>query len=354
MPSRTACLAAFAGAALNISPLAAAQPVGLIEPEPEADRPAAPIARPAAQPADQAPQAVGPEAIRPEDGPAIAPEIPTTVSFFSGLVYDGSSDTNGSAGELRTLRVPARLGYSTPINNKNILRLSARQTTSLYDFQPFSEFPGSGDPIDVGLSAGVGATLVHLFDRRLSGILGVNIGFDGEVDAEFEDSITAGGVAGLTYRVNQDLLIGASLLVQSRLEEDVIAFPVPVVDWQFSDYWNLKVGRVDQVVANLNGGIALTHTLTDDISVGGFAGVTFHQFRLADDNSSVPGGILEDAVVPVGSFISYQHSPNVVVFGTVQGLPYREVNIQTSGGNSIADVELQPTLSASLGVRIKL
>ena len=62
-----------------------------------------------------------------------------------------------------------RCGLAFFESNGTLLRLSARQTTSLYDFQPFSEFPGSGDPIDVGLSAGVGATLVHPSPERWRG-----------------------------------------------------------------------------------------------------------------------------------------------------------------------------------------
>lgn len=337
MLSRTACLVALAGLAFN----SLAQPVGRIDPEPGAAdaRSDAPIAK---------------ELARPEDGPAISPEIPTTSSFFTAVIYDGASDTNGSAGELRTLRIPARYRYSTPIDNKNIFAFGLSQVSSIYDFQPFSEFPGSGDPIDYGLAANISASIIHIIDRQWQVFAGVNVGFNGEIDAEFIESLTGGGQFGFQYAVNQNLDIGASLIVQSRLEEDLIAFPIPTVDWQFADYWNFKFGNVEQLPGSLNGGFAVTHDFTEAINVGGFAGVAFHQFRLADDNSSVSDGIFEDALIPVGTFITYQHSPNFSVVGSVQAIVWREVNLRTESGANVADVELQPTLSAAIGVRFRL
>lgn len=338
--ARSLVIAAAAGLAAS----AMAQNGPRIEPEPGAATPP-----PTALPPLDAPQTPGPEA-----GPRIAPEIPTTATLLTGVVYDGASDTNGSAGELRTVRFPVEFRYSTPINRQTILGISHNQTHSFYDFQPFSEFPGSGDPIDYGLAANFGLSLIHIYDRQWTFIAAANVGFAGEIDAEFEDSIVGGGFLGARYRVNENLSVGANLVVQTRFEEDLIVFPVPSIDWQFADYWNLKVGTLNQLPGTVTGGFALTHDLTDAIDVGGFAGVAFREFRLADDNSSAPQGILEDAAVPVGTFVSYNYSPNVTISGSVQALVYREINLRNRGGNNIADVELQPTLAATFGVRIRL
>lgn len=337
MLSRTACLVALAGLAFN----AISQPVGQIEPEPGAKAENRPVAGPTSM-------------LRPEDGPEISPEIPTTASFFTGITYLGASDTKGSAGEIRTVRIPARFRYSTPLDNKNIIGVDFSQVSSFYDFQPFSEFPGSGDPIDYGVAATIGVSIIHIVDRQLSFIAAINGGFAGEIDAEFEDSISIGGIAGIRYQYNQNLNIGANLIIQSRLEEDIIAFPVPTVDWDFSDYWNFKFGSLNQLPAELAGGIAVTHKLTEGIDVGGFSGVTFREFRLADDNSSAPAGILEDATVPLGAFLVYSYSPNVTIAGSMQAVVWREINLRNRSGGNIADVELQPTLAASLAVQFKL
>ncbi len=345
MPTTPFRLLALAGSAL----LAAAPTIGQ-----STDQPAN---GPTIEPERGAPRAEPPQMdpIRdPEAGPRIAPQIPTTSSFFTGILYDGAADTNGSAGELRTVRIPAGFQYSTPIDNQNILGVSLNQISSFYDFQPFSEFPGSGDPIDYGLAANIGLSLIHIYDRQWRFIAAANVGFAGEIDAEFEDSIVAGGFLGARYQVNENLRLGANLIIQTRFEEDLIVFPVPALDWQFSDYWNLRIGTLNQLPGTVTGGLALTHDFTSAINIGGFAGLAFREFRLADDNSSVPGGILEDAAVPVGTFITYKYSPNVTITGSVQAVVWREINTRDSGGTGIADVELQPTLAASLGVNFKL
>lgn len=344
MPTTPFRLLALAGSAALIAAPALAQQGGpRIEPEPGAERRApAPSGQPTLAP------------IRPEDGPDIKPQIPTTATLLTGVVYDGASDTNGSAGELRTVRLPVQFNYSAPIDRQNILGISLNQTSNFYDFQPFSEFPGSGDPLDYALAANVGVSLVHIVDRQLSLIAAANIGFAAEIDAEFEDSLVGGGFLGARYQVNQDLNIGANLVVQTRFEEDLIVFPIPTVDWRFADYWDLKVGTLNQLPGTVTGGFAVTHDLTETVDVGGFAGLAFREFRLADDNSSAPQGIFEDAAVPVGTFVSYEYSPNVNIVGSVQAVVWREVNLRNRAGNNIADVELQPTLAATLAVRIKL
>lgn len=331
---RTLVLAGFAGIAACPT---LAQDGPRIDPEPGAA-----AATPTRQP------------ISPEDGPTIAPEIPTTATLFTAVLYDGASDTNGSAGELRTVRIPTRFQYSAPIDRQNILGISLNQVSSFYDFQPFSEFPGSGDPIDYGLAANVGVSLIHIYDRQWSFIAAVNAGFAGEIDAEFGDSIVGGGILGFRYAHSETLSFGASLVIQTRFEEDLLAFPVPSIDWQFADYWKLNVGTLNQLPGAVTGGLAVTHDLTEAINVGGFAGVAFREFRLADDNSSAPNGILEDAAAPIGTFVTYNYSPNVTITGSVQAIVYREINLRGESGNNIADVELQPTLAASIGVQFKL
>ncbi|MEM9662601.1 MAG: DUF6268 family outer membrane beta-barrel protein [Planctomycetota bacterium] len=362
MPTTSFRLLALAGsAALAAAPLMA-QPADdngpRIEPEPGSEAPARP-----AQPANDQPETnpiagipglgAGPGA-GPEAGPRIAPQIPTTASLFAGVIYDGSSDANGSAAEISSVRFPVRFQYATPLNNQNILGVSLNQVSSFYDFQESAAFPGSGDPLDYALAANVGLSLIHLYDRQWRFIAAANIGFSGEIDADFQDSIVGGGILGARYQVNPDLSIGANLIVQTRIQNDTVIFPVPTVDWQISDYWNLQLGTLNQLPGTVTGGLAVTHDLTDTIDIGGFVGGAFGEYRLADDNSSVSSGILEDTAIPLGTFLTYDYSPNVSIRGSVHAVVWREITLRSTGGGSVGEVEYQPTLAASLGVQIKL
>jgi hypothetical protein len=56
----------------------------------------------------------------------------------------------------------------------------------------------------------------------------------------------------------------------------------------------------------------------------------------------------------VGAFLVYNYSPNVTISGSVQAVVWREINLRNRGGGNIADVEVQPTLAASLAAQFKL
>jgi hypothetical protein len=322
-------------AILGLARLAAGQPVAVIQPE-TGNAPATPAA--------------------PEQTPAIAPEIPTTFVFAGGIVFDGTPDAEGAAGDLRTLRLPASLSALVPLDSNNRLTVSLSETSSFYDFDNFTGFTNGPvtDPIDYGLEAEIGVGLIHIVDRNWSLHGGLSIGYAGEIDAELEDSLVYGARVGVRYTVSRDLAFGVTVGGRTRLEEDVFVIPVPTIDWQATDYWSVRIGLLEAGPGAPEAGIRTQYSLTDDLDLGGYVGVNFHQYRLADDNAVLPAGIVEDLSVPVGGYIRYRYSPRTTIVGNVQLNGYREIDLQSPSGNGIQDVELQPALGLGVGVEIVL
>lgn len=326
---------------LGIAGIAAAQPVAVIQPESNAE-------------STQRPSHASPAA--PEQTPDIAPEVPTTYVFSGGIVFDGTPDAEGAAGDLRTLRLPASLSALVPLNSSNRLTVSLSQTSSFYDFDNFTGFTNGPvtDPIDYGLEADLSVGLIHIIDRNWSLHGGLSIGYAGEIDAELEDSLVYGARVGVRYTVSRDLAVGVTVGGRTRLEEDVFVIPIPTLDWQATDYWSVRIGLLEAGPGAPEAGIRTQYSLTDDLDLGGYVGVNFHQYRLADDNAVLPAGIVEDLSVPVGGYIRYRSSPRTTIVGNVQLNGYREIDLQNPGGNGIQDVELQPALGLGIGVEIVL
>ncbi|MEM8758513.1 MAG: hypothetical protein AAGF47_12125, partial [Planctomycetota bacterium] len=166
----------------------------------------------------------------------------------------------------------------------------------------------------------------------------------------FQDGLQYGGFAAAQYRLSKDVSLGFGLAVRTRLEEDPFIIPTPSLDIQASDFVRIRVGAVDAGPGSPDVGMKIDYTVTDDLTIGGYAGVRFHQFRLAEDNNVVSAGIVEDLLVPIGASVEYKVNDNTRVVGSAIFTPHRELKLQDSDGDTIEDIELFPTLGVGVGL----
>jgi hypothetical protein len=214
------------------------------------------------------------------------------LSLAAAPAYQFKSNVTGG-GDLSIARFYMAARTGVPIAER--WRVSAGLTYEFEDYH-FSQLSGFAvsnpwNKVDrVGLSAGLGYRVSEQWNVFASPI----VQYAGERGAEFGESLMYGGVAGATYRVNPDLLIGAGAGVFYRFEETRF-FPSLLLSWKITD--RLRLGNSYRIGLAGPAGLELDYALTKDWTVGVGGGYRSHRFRL-DQKGPVPGGIGENDAWP--------------------------------------------------------
>lgn len=277
-----------------------------------------------------------------DTGIEIAPE--KQIRFFANASADSSTGGRSRGrfgGQLDSYSLDASVTAAIPVDESTDATLTLGQTSTAYLFDSFGSFGGGrNDPIDYGLRYGLSGTITHAIDREWMAFGGAAVNSTGEVGADFDETLTFGGYAGLMYHVHEDLSVGVALGGFSQLEDDFSFFPVPTLHWQIDDYWRLVVGGG---TTTGQPGAEITYHLNDAWEVGLSATYDRKQFRLEDDNDDVPGGVFEDVSVPIALLVTWQPEPNLKVSGSIGSMVYREVNLQSDTGDGQGEAAISPS-----------
>ena len=173
-------------------------------------------------------------------------------------------------GNVRRNRFSANIGAGYETRNYSAaddsLRLSATQFTVTMGYQ--------GDAVGV--------------------FVGPILSIAGEPGADVGESITGGGVAGVTWLVNDKLLVGAGVFMSSQLEGVPQILPMPIFDWRPIDQLRVtSFGRYGP-----GGSIEVVGTPHRVLELS--AGFTYRnqQFRL-DSEGVAADGVFQTTGVPV-------------------------------------------------------
>jgi hypothetical protein len=172
-----------------------------------------------------------------------------------------------------------------------------------------------------------------------------------ESGADADDGIQAGGVFAASYKVSDTLTIGGGFGVISQIEDDALAFPVLVIDWQINDQWSLESRR--ESGAGPFSGTELIWDCAEDWELG--LGFNFRQeqrFRL-DDDPVAPDGVGRTRFWPVWVRAGWKPTPNVSVDGFVGVLLGGELLLEDDDGKRIADDDVDPMPAIGLTGRIR-
>jgi hypothetical protein len=175
------------------------------------------------------------------------------------------------------------------LTDQTTLDASVSLARHTYDF---SGLPDNRDLWDDVHAVSLRAFLRHDLARRRT-LFGGPI-----VSAEFEedldgDSVTLGGIVGLTQFNSPKLVWGIGVAVMGQIEDDPMVFPAPFLRWAFADAWMLNVGA-----AGAGPGVKVERRWS--ASWGSAIRVAYQstRFRL-DDEGRAPGGVGEDSAFPV-------------------------------------------------------
>lgn len=281
------------------------------------------------------------EPVEPADDAALSK---TSFSLSFGGVWIGKSDLDASPGEVGIARVGTRLGVSHELSEKVALTFGAELEHSVYDFDGATGLvAGSSDPFDDATIATL--SLGARFRAGQSNTWSVT-GFvrsAGESGADFNDTLTGGGIVGFAHEFSDDLTLGVGVVASSELEGDVYIVPFPIIRWRFAEGWTLSNGG--------GAGLELACEINDKWTLGAEAGWDRREFRL-DDTGALPSGVVEERHVPVGLFARFVPNANITLDARVGANAWSQLDIDNSAGVRVAEDDIDPAIYAGLDLTV--
>jgi hypothetical protein len=264
-----------------------------------------------------------------------------------GYVHQFDSDLD-AGGNFEVDRFFLQTGVSYSVGPRRRVSFSVGGGSDRYDFS--GGLGLAGEPWARIDQLRLSVPVTWAFDDQWTLFAVPTLRYFGESGANSGDSATGGGLAGVSYRVNDSLTIGPGVGVLSRLEDSVNVFPILIVDWKITDRLSLETGR--GLGATQGPGLALSYRLSEtwNFSLGGrYESI---RFRL-DDNGPAPDGVGEDRSIPVYVSATYSRGRDLR-FSAIAGMELNgQLRLEDSGGRRLAqdDYESTPFLGATFDIR---
>lgn len=286
--------------------------------------------------------ALAPAAIAQSQPGADDPMAAFSFSLRSQGSYLASADID-DGGEVGIARLGPTLGIRYAPDRTASLDLSLGAEFSFYDFDDATGIIAGGDPAGDFAEYTLGLRYTAQAADRWWWFVGGQASWASEESDNLGDGFTAGGIGGATYQVNDSLRIGLGIAVRSRIEDDVLVYPLPIIDWQINDQWSL--GTTDN-------GLRLTYAPFEDWSFFAAAGWDSHEYRLLSDGP-IPDGVMRDDHIPVVAGVHWRPDPHVEIEASLGMSVWNQYEFLNSAGDEIADTDSDAALMAGLSARLR-
>jgi hypothetical protein len=280
--------------------------------------------------------------------PRVAPTDDLVIRIRTRSGYDFDTGFDGESGSLTRWNTGIDLGVTIPATDRLSFNLDIATGITEYAFSGATGLlPGDQEPWDTVLSHSFGFSGRYSFDKQNSMFVGLRVASDGDPDAEFEDTLTGGVFAGYTRSVSENLTLGVGLTAQTRLEDDPLIIPFPVILWKPpidpERRWSISLGSSPGGPSNVAFaavGYQASEQLSFFAGLGG-AGIG-GDFRLADD-AGVPGGVGRDVGFPLVAGLDWRPRQGVRV-GAYAGVSFeRELELLDASGTTVSKRDVDPT-----------
>ena len=270
-----------------------------------------------------------------------------TFDLDGGFALLSDTDLDGSDGSFSLDRTFLSAGAAYRWNYRNSIGLSVGGGETDYTFEDAggAEVAGPWDEID---EMRVSVPMRFALGRTSTLFAIPTVRYNGEDDASSSDSRTLGLLAGVAWRLSEDLTIGPGLGAFSRLEDSTRLFPILIIDWTFGERWNLSTGR--GLAASQGPGLTLGYQLGEQWSLGLAGRYEEVQFRL-DDHGEAPGGVGEKLSLPL-VFTAEWSPDDAVRFSMFAGLEFGgELTLYDERGRTLESTEFDaaPIYGATFG-----
>ena len=271
-----------------------------------------------------------PAALTPEEQAIAAAGPKTRISLSMGAEYTAGSFSDIS-GDLDVLRLSTDLTITHRLGLRRQLSVSVSQERSQYDFDDATGIvpadPADRDPLSDAQSLSITPTLGGREADGFSWFVLGSVEWAGEPGAVFDDSVTFALGGGASWQINDELRLGVGVIGATRIEDNAIVIPFPIVEWAFAEDWTLSVGAQ-------GAGGALTYRAREDLTLALEVGFENRNYRLDDDNA-FSNGVFQDRTLPIALAASWSPSEQITLTGRVGALAWGEAEFLDSGGNRV-------------------
>lgn len=263
---------------------------------------------------------------------------------FSGT-WIGEADLDDSPGSLGIARAGARFGVAQKLTDTVSLTFGADLDYSVYDFNDASGLvSGSDDPFDDSTIVTLSLGAQFKSGERNTWFVTGFARSAGESGAEFDQTVTGGGIVGFSHSFSDDLTLGLGVLAASELEDDVYVIPIPIIRWNITDRWSLASGD--------RANVQLAYAPSERWAIGVEAAWDRRRFRL-DDQGPLPSGVAEERHVPVGLFARFAPNGNIELAARVGANLGSEIKIEDENGDRVGKDDIESAVYAGLDVRFR-
>jgi hypothetical protein len=274
--------------------------------------------------------------------------------FTFGGAYTHRFETDiDSGGEFANDTLSFGLTVDRRLSEDVGLVMQVNYVLSSYDFNSATGF-GIFEPWDDVSTFNFGAAFSFDITRKFSVFTGPVFQFAGESGAGWGDSFTGGAIAGMTYRFNDNLLLGGGVGIVSQIEDDLRVFPIIIAEWQLADHWRISsrgpaAGRASLEFTGVE--LVWNPSAAWEFALGG--GSAFSRFRLDDDAGLAPNGVGQDESTPIWLRASWRPNSTFAI-DAVGGFTFGgELSLDNSEGDGLAgsEYETQPFVGVLASVR---
>jgi len=236
------------------------------------------------------------------------------------------------------------------VGGASTIKISEDLLTSIggnYEYNSYNFSDVADEPWEDINTIRLHALFNYTVDETWSVLGGPILIVSGEQDADTGDSTTGGAIAGARYIVHEDLTLGLVVGILSQIEDDTGLVAFPLVDWQISDPWSLKLGFTD-LGSKGAPGLEISYKANDEWQFAGGIQMQTRRFRL-DDEGSNPDGVGEDTSTPIYAKATYNVSSTCSVNGYVGVTAGGSLRVEDEDGDKLSEEDYDP--SAQFGAR---
>lgn len=291
-------------------------------------------------------------------GSAMAQQNPTPPDYSSPSVnftwvagYEHQFDTDidgGGSPQYDVDRIWTALASDIKFNEEFRLGLTLGYNFDDYGFSGSGAF-GDGPWGDIHMVT-LAAILKYQIDSDWGVFGGPVMQFAGESGADWGDSITGGGVFGVSWRLNNELSISAGLGIITQLEDDVRVFPTLSLDWELTDSLSLRTTSVARATGYP--AIELVYEFARDWEAAVGGSYEFRRFRL-DDDGPVPDGVGQETRWPIWARVGYNLNSNWTFSALVGFSAQGDLKLEDSSGDHIAEEDTDLGFVMAFGFRVR-
>lgn len=240
-----------------------------------------------------------------------------------------SSDIDGGGSFSRSV---ARARISAPIflGEDTTIGLSVSHQFESFDFDDLIT-----EPWDEINRTRIGLVAKQDLNNGWSWIALPWISSNSERGADWDESLSVGGLGAAWYKVSDTLSLGLGAGFRTKLEDNTSIFPIVVINWKFAENWTLTTLPAEGF--RIGAGASLRWDTRDDLSLSLVYLYKSSQHRLDEDSAAAIDGVGEFSQQRLALAATYKLNDNIRFTGHAGFTFGGEIEVQDRSGDTLSE-----------------